>query len=130
MASTPSAVVEVANVELAVGDIQPTAGLENALSHLQVGVEPAAAVDFHRQAAEEIRQAREVPCLGLQLDFAAEKAQRRGAPVLLRIEGVEVPREAIAKQIFESLEPIMASEDAAEGVQSFIERRKAVFTGR
>ena len=39
-------------------------------------------------------------------------------------------RAAISRQIFSSLEPIMRSEDAAEGVQSFLERRKAVFQGR
>ena len=32
-------------------------------------------------------------------------------------------------EMYEHLIPVMASEDAAEGVRSFIERRKAVFTG-
>jgi enoyl-CoA hydratase/carnithine racemase len=39
-------------------------------------------------------------------------------------------REALSHQIFTSLAPVMQSEDAAEGVQSFLERRKAVFKGR
>lgn len=75
---------------------------------------------------------------GAQIDRALELAQSIADAAPLGVQGLlkasrfalEVPREAIAKQIFESLEPIMASEDAAEGVQSFIERRKAVFTGR
>ena len=37
--------------------------------------------------------------------------------------------EAVA-QLMRDLVPVMASEDAAEGVRSFIERRKAVFAGR
>ena len=39
-------------------------------------------------------------------------------------------RNMLSRQIFAALEPIMASEDAAEGVQSFLERRPAVFKGR
>jgi len=34
------------------------------------------------------------------------------------------------KQMFSGLVPVMKSRDAAEGVQSFLERRKAVFQGR
>ncbi len=37
---------------------------------------------------------------------------------------------AAVEQIFADLVPIMQSEDAAEGIRSFIERRDAVFTGR
>jgi len=39
-------------------------------------------------------------------------------------------RDDLARQIFTSLKPVMASEDAAEGVRSFLERRKGRFTGR
>ena len=39
--------------------------------------------------------------------------------------------EAVAAQLlFKDLHPVMQSEDAAEGVRSFIERRDAVFVGR
>ncbi len=34
------------------------------------------------------------------------------------------------EQIFKDLVPVMQSEDAAEGIRSFIERREAVFKGR
>lgn len=37
---------------------------------------------------------------------------------------------AAAGELFTSLQPVMQSEDAAEGIRSFIERRQAVFTGR
>ena len=42
----------------------------------------------------------------------------------------ENDRAACAREIFRDLGPIMRSEDAKEGVQSFLERRKAVFRGR
>jgi enoyl-CoA hydratase len=37
---------------------------------------------------------------------------------------------AAVKQMFLDLAPVMKSRDAAEGIQSFLERRKAVFHGR
>lgn len=40
------------------------------------------------------------------------------------------PHARAVEEMYRYLMPVMASEDAAEGVRSFIERRKAVFTGR
>jgi enoyl-CoA hydratase len=37
---------------------------------------------------------------------------------------------AAVKQMFLGLIPVMKSKDAAEGVKSFLEKRKAVFQGR
>ena len=37
---------------------------------------------------------------------------------------------AALSEVFDDLAKVMASEDAAEGVRSFLERRTAVFTGR
>jgi enoyl-CoA hydratase/carnithine racemase len=80
----------------------------------------------------------EITEVGAQVDRALELAGQvaDGAPLAVQAlmaasryaEGDN--REALAKQIFSSLEPVMRSEDAAEGVQSFLERRKAVFSGR
>lgn len=44
--------------------------------------------------------------------------------------GLQNDRESSVAQFLRDLVPVMASEDAAEGVQSFVERRKAVFKGR
>jgi enoyl-CoA hydratase/carnithine racemase len=38
--------------------------------------------------------------------------------------------DAAARRLLPDLQPILASDDAREGVQSFIERRAAVFRGR
>lgn len=75
---------------------------------------------------------------GAQIDRALELAESvaRGAPLAVQAL-LQASRHALsedhtdlARQIFTSLKPVMASEDAAEGVQSFIERRAAVFRGR
>ena len=75
---------------------------------------------------------------GAQIDRALELAESvaRGAPLAVQAL-LQASRHALSedhtdlsRQIFTSLEPIMASEDAAEGVQSFIERRAAVSRGR
>ncbi len=75
---------------------------------------------------------------GAQIDRALEIAGRvaEGAPLavqaLLEASRFSIPedRDVLAEQIFSSLKPIMESEDAAEGVNSFLERRKAQFQGR
>ena len=75
---------------------------------------------------------------GAQVDRALALARKvaDGAPLAVQalLEASRFAqnedRDALSRQIFTALKPIMASEDAAEGVQSFIERRKAVFKGR
>lgn len=75
---------------------------------------------------------------GAQVDRALEIARSVADAAPLAVQALlEASRfaqgedtDALARQIFTSLKPIMRSADAAEGVQSFIERRKAVFEGR
>ncbi len=75
---------------------------------------------------------------GEQIDRALEiaKSISDGAPLAVQalLEASRFARNedraALSRQIFTSLKPVMQSEDAAEGVQSFLERRKAVFQGR
>ena len=75
---------------------------------------------------------------GTQIDRALALAQSVADAAPLGVQGclkacrfgLEAEREAAVKQCFEDIAPVMASEDAAEGIRSFLERRKAVFTGR
>ena len=75
---------------------------------------------------------------GHQIDRARELAESVARVAPLAVQGLlrasrhslEHGREDCARQIFQDLAPVMASEDAAEGVQSFLERREAVFRGR
>jgi len=39
-------------------------------------------------------------------------------------------QEAAKQSLFPDLRPVMASEDVKEGIQSFLERREAVFKGK
>ena len=71
------------------------------------------------------QRARELACkvaaaapLGVQAALTSAK--------LARLHGDS----AALSEVFDDLAKVMASEDAAEGVRSFIERRAAVFTGR
>jgi enoyl-CoA hydratase len=75
---------------------------------------------------------------GSQFERAMDYARRIAECAPLGVQGLlrstrnaehETHEEAV-RQLFNDLAPVMRSEDAAEGVQSFLERRKAVFKGR
>lgn len=80
----------------------------------------------------------ELTAPGAQIDRAMALAHSIAEAAPLGVQGclracrfgLENPREAAAAQCFRDLRPVMASEDAAEGVRSFVERRRAVFHGR
>jgi enoyl-CoA hydratase/carnithine racemase len=75
---------------------------------------------------------------GQQLTRALEIAGMVAAAAPLAVQGclkatrfaLEHSREDSVGQMLRDLAPVMASEDAAEGVRSFLERRTAVFSGR
>lgn len=76
--------------------------------------------------------------VGQQVEKAREIAEKIAKAAPLGVQNVlkstrmawnEGEAEA-AKHLFKDLLPVMQSEDAAEGVRSFMERRDAVFKGR
>jgi enoyl-CoA hydratase/carnithine racemase len=107
-------------------------GWGNAMRVLLTGEE------FGAQQAHHIGLVQEVVPVGQQLDRAVEIATliAEQAPLgvqetlrnarIARDEGEAVAREHLK----EALARILVSEDAAEGVRSFLERRQARFTGR
>jgi enoyl-CoA hydratase len=94
--------------------------------------------EFGAQRAHQIGLVQEVVAAGRQIERAMEIAQliAKNAPI-----GIQVTKEAALKYIEGGEEAaieyipmikdrVLNSEDAKEGIQSFIERRAAVFRGR
>ena len=75
---------------------------------------------------------------GEQLNKAMEIAEKIAKAAPLGVQGslksskiaVSEGREAAKERMFPELRPVMASEDVKEGIQSFLERREAVFKGK
>lgn len=75
---------------------------------------------------------------GTQRDAAMQTAEGIAKAAPLAVQAVlkathfaqHHPQSEAVQQMFRDLVPVMSSEDAAEGVQSFLERREAVFKGR
>lgn len=107
-------------------------GWSNAMRYILTGDEITA------EEAHRLGLVQEVVAAGKQLDKALEIANNIAAQAPLgvqaslrsaRIARSEGPQKAIAR-LLPDLQPIMQSEDALEGVQSFIERRQARFKGK
>jgi len=108
------------------------AGWSNAMRYLLTGDE------FGAQEALRIGLVSEVVTTARVDERAIELAEAvaRQAPLAVRAtllaarEAVEQGREAALGNLMERARPLMHSEDAAEGVRSFVERRDAHFQGR
>jgi len=107
-------------------------GWGNAMRYLLTGDE------LHAAEAYRLGLVQEVTEVGKQFDRALEIAETiaKQAPLgvrasLLSARRVQSEGEKLAiARLLPDMLPIMRSEDAAEGVKSFIERREARFTGR
>ena len=106
-------------------------GWGNAMYHLLTSDE------FDAQEAYRIGFVQEVVPVGTQLERAIEIAQVIAAQAPLAVQAtkassrrfVEEGFAAAVRELGPTQRRLMASEDASEGVQSFIERRAAVFKG-
>ena len=107
------------------------AGCGNAMRWLLTGDE------FDAAEAYRIGLVQEVVPAGQQVDRAIELASRIATQAPLGVRAtlassrasLDDPSGALSR-LAADLQPLLTSADAAEGVQSFIERRKAVFTGK
>lgn len=106
-------------------------GWANSQRYLLTGERWSAAEAYRLGLVQEV-----VPP-GQQYDAAMKVAETIARAAPLAVEGVmkavhfaarHSESEAI-EQMFADLVPVMQSEDAAEGIQSFVERREAVFKG-
>ena len=94
--------------------------------------------EFGAQEAQRMGLVQEIVPMGEHLDKALELAQRvaKQAPlgVYATLKSARLTRHAAEQaaipELLPALAKIMKSDDAAEGVQSFIERREANFKGR
>lgn len=107
-------------------------GWGNAMRYLLTGDE------FDAQTALQLGLVQEVVQPGQQVERATELAQRiaRQAPlgVYASLRSARIARQqghaAAFERLLPDLQPLMTSEDAKEGVQSFLERREASFKGK
>ena len=94
--------------------------------------------EFNAERAYKIGLVQEVVPLGRQVDRAMEVAQliAKNAPLGIQItkqaalKFIEAGEKSAIEFIPKIRERVMNSEDMKEGIQSFIERRAAVFKGR
>ena len=106
-------------------------GFANAHRYLLTGERWSAAEAYRLGLVQEVVAA------GQQYDAAMKVADSIARAAPLAVQGVikavhyasHHPEAEAVEQMFADLGPVMQSEDAAEGVQSFIERRGAVFKG-
>ncbi len=107
-------------------------GWSNAQRYLLTGDEWSAEDAYRLGMVQQVTEP------GQEYEAALELARRVAKAAPLGVQGslkssLRVRREsekAALAAMYKDLAPIMQSEDVAEGVQSFLERREAAFTGR
>ncbi len=107
-------------------------GWANAQRHLLTGEPWFADLALRTGLVQEVVPAGEQVIKAREIAWQIAKAAPLGVRNVLkstRLAWNEGEAEA-AKHLFTDLLPVMQSEDAAEGIRSFIERREAVFKGR
>jgi enoyl-CoA hydratase/carnithine racemase len=112
--------------------LQKEMGRANAMRYLLTGEEWSAQDAYRMGLVQHVTEP------GQQLEKAMELARLVASVAPLGVRNIlqnsrtaELQGEAAAKQtIFQDLAEVMKSEDMKEGLQSFIERRTAVFKGK
>jgi enoyl-CoA hydratase len=107
-------------------------GWGNAMRYLLTGDEMSGSEAYRLGLIQELTEPENV--LDRAIEIATDISKRAPLGVMAalksaRIAAVEGP-EAAFERLMPDLMPVMASQDAIEGVMSFIERREADFNGR
>ncbi|TAL39339.1 MAG: crotonase/enoyl-CoA hydratase family protein [Spirochaetes bacterium] len=107
-------------------------GWGNAMRYLLTGDEINATEAYRLGLVQEVVEPPQVLERAVQIATEISKRAPLGVMAALRsarLARVEGPKAALARLI-PDLQPIIKSEDAMEGVMSFMERREAVFKGK
>lgn len=107
-------------------------GWANAQRYLLTGEEWSAAEAYRTGLIQQVAPPGEQLTAARAIARSIAAAAPMGVAAILKSSRLALAEgeEAAAAQVFDDMPVVMASEDAREGVQSFLERRSAVFVGR
>jgi len=112
--------------------LQREIGWGNAQRYLLTGDEWTAEQAYEWGLVQELVEPGEQFNVALEIAEKIANAAPLGVRGSLRSSKIAVSQgqEAAKQRLFPDLQPVMASEDVQEGIQSFLERRDAVFIGK
>ena len=112
--------------------LQREIGWGNAQRYLLTGDEWTADQAYQWGLIQELVEPGEQFNVALEIAEKIAKAAPLGVQGSLKSSKIAVSegQEAAKQRLFPDLQPVMASEDVKEGIQSFLERREAVFKGK